>query len=97
MLVEIIPSKEEDNGGGGMKEEYKPKTPQEKLGYLIEECGEVLAASGKLLRWGADSYNPEPETSNEDNSEWLNRELKDLRRAIKFVQEIINNGKISDI
>ena len=34
-----------------MKPEYEPKDTLQKLGYLIEECGEVLAAAGKSVRW----------------------------------------------
>jgi len=47
-----------------------------------------LAAVGKTLRWGLDSYNPElPSHERETNREWIERELKDLRRAIKWVSE----------
>ena len=35
-----------------MKPEYMPITIDEKLGYLVEECGEVLHAVGKTQRWG---------------------------------------------
>lgn len=42
-----------------MKEEYKPQTFEQKLGYLIEECGELQSACGKTIRWGLDSANPE--------------------------------------
>lgn len=35
-----------------MKEIYKPETVEQKLGYLVEECGEVLSAIGKSIRWG---------------------------------------------
>ncbi len=42
-----------------MRPEYEPKTLEQRLGYLVEECGEVLAAAGKTLRWGQDSNNPE--------------------------------------
>ena len=35
-----------------MKPGYEPETFKEKLGYLIEECGEVLAAAGKTIRCG---------------------------------------------
>lgn len=36
-----------------------PQTNEAALGYLVEECGEVLAATGKTIRWGQDSFNPE--------------------------------------
>lgn len=51
------------------------------LGRFIEECGEVLAAAGKTVRFGWNSYNPfDPHESNE---EWLYREILDLEKAIK--------------
>lgn len=53
------------------------------IGHLIEECGEVLAAAGKTLRWGLKSVNPEvPEDEQETNEAWLRRELDDLEAAI---------------
>ena len=73
-----------------MKKCYKPITEEQKLGYLVEECGEVLAALGKSLRWGLDSFNPEvSEQEQELNRSWIARELKDLKRAIKFVEDIL--------
>lgn len=67
---------------------YYPKTIQQKLGYLAEECGEVMAAVGKTIRWGLESYNPElPEKERETNREWLLRELEDLEQAIKIVKD----------
>lgn len=66
---------------------YRPRTVDAKLGYLVEECGEVLAAAGKTQRWGLDSYNPEvPEDERETNRDWLLRELRDLKRAIYFIE-----------
>jgi NTP pyrophosphatase (non-canonical NTP hydrolase) len=71
-----------------MKEIYKPETVEQKLGYLVEECGEVLSAVGKSIRWGLNSVNPEiPIEEQETNSDWIKRELKDLKRAIRLVEE----------
>jgi NTP pyrophosphatase (non-canonical NTP hydrolase) len=71
-----------------MKERYEPKTWEQKLGYLVEESGEVLAAAGKTLRWGPMSTNPElPPERRETNSAWLRRELEDLERAIRLIRE----------
>ena len=71
-----------------MDPRYTPRTTEQKLGYLVEECGEVLAAAGKTLRWGLRCYNPEvPIEKRETNAEWLLRELLDLERAIKFIRE----------
>lgn len=74
-----------------MKPEYEPKTVAQKLGYLVEECGEVLAAVGKTQRWGLDSVNPElPTDQQETNRMWIMRELRDLQRAITIVQAEIS-------
>lgn len=71
-----------------MKKEYVPTNLKQKLGYLVEECGETLTATGKTIRWGLESYNPElPMHKQESNRKWLLRELKDLKRAIKFVEK----------
>jgi NTP pyrophosphatase (non-canonical NTP hydrolase) len=70
-----------------MKDKYYPETLEQKLGYLVEECGEVLAAVGKAQRWGLDSYNPELAIDErETNREWILRELKDLELAISIVK-----------
>lgn len=62
-----------------MHEEFRDRG--DPLGRLIEECGEVLAAAGKSVRFGFDSTDPlsgDPET----NLEWLLRELADLKDAV---------------
>lgn len=77
-----------------MKEQYKPKNFNQEMGYLIEECGEVLSAAGKSQRWGLDSVNPEiPKEEQEKNAHWLHRELDDLERAIALVRHgLITQG-----
>lgn len=73
-----------------MKPEYEPKTFPQALGYLVEECGEVLAAAGKTFRWGLESVNPElPPEKQEKNRDWLKREMYDLEEAISRVREWI--------
>lgn len=52
------------------------------LGMFIEECGEALAAAGKWVRYGPDSFNPLPGASKETNRDWLKREVEDLEHAI---------------
>lgn len=70
--------------------EYEPKTTAQKLGYLVEECGEVQSAVGKSIRWGLDSANPElPQHEQETNRDWILRELDDLGMAIEYVREAI--------
>jgi NTP pyrophosphatase (non-canonical NTP hydrolase) len=73
---------------------YSPTQFSGKLAYLIEECGEVLAAAGKTARFGRDSYNPElPKAEQESNEEWLLREINDLKYAISILEDhIINEG-----
>lgn len=58
------------------------------MAHLVEECGEVLAAAGKTLRWGPDSYNPEiPVAERETNIAWLRREIADLELVITRLKE----------
>lgn len=73
-----------------MKSEYEPKTLDQKLSHLVEECGEVMAAVGKTIRWGLDSFNPElrPE-DRETNRDWVLRELADLKGAIERVERAL--------
>lgn len=53
------------------------------LGKAVEEAGEFLAAAGKTLRWGLDSFNPElPKAQRETNEAWMRREMADLRGAL---------------
>ena len=73
-----------------MKPQYEPKTVEMALGYLVEECGEVLAAVGKSQRWGLASCNPEiPIEEQETNRDWVLRELKDLELAIKRARKFL--------
>ena len=62
-----------------MKPQYEPKTTEQRFGYLVEECGEVLAAVGKTLRWGLESTNQEL-AQGETNAAWVLREIQDLKR-----------------
>ena len=73
-----------------MNPEYAPVTISEKLGYLVEECGEVLAAIGKTQRWGLESFNPEPGASRETNRKWILRELADLENACRIVRSALD-------
>lgn len=60
------------------------------LSHVIEECGEFLAAAGKLQRWGAFSTNPLlPKEEREYNIDWLIRELNDLRITIERLEKTI--------
>ena len=77
-----------------MKSQYEPHSTTEHLGYLIEECGEVLAAAGKSLRWGLDSSNPElPAEQRETNEAWLRREMVDLLGAMSRMQAHLDGDR----
>lgn len=57
------------------------------VGKAIEEAGEFLAAMGKTLRWGWQSYNPElPPAERETNAAWVRREMVDLREALNNLE-----------
>ena len=75
-----------------MKPQYEPLTTEDKLGYLVEECGEVLAAVGKTLRWGLESVNPEIPQPRETNREWILREIRDLKGAIRRVEKELRDA-----
>ena len=74
--------------------QYRPRTLAQKLGYLTEECGEVLAAVGKTQRWGPEGTNPEP-GGGEPNWAWVLRELDDPELAIGIVRRALLEVKES--
>lgn len=77
-----------------MKDQYKPKTLEQKMGYLIEEAGETMAAIGKAQRWGLFSVNPElPTDQQETNIDWMIRELADLGNAVYILSNELNDIK----
>jgi len=69
-------------------EEFRQRGSVDKaLAHLVEETGEVLAAAGKTMRFGLDSYNPLlPAAEWETNKQWLLREIDDLKLAITQVE-----------
>lgn len=78
-----------------MPERYRPKSPEAALGYLTEECGEVLAAVGKTLRWGLESVNPDLASEHQEtNRDWILRELRDLKRAIAIAEGSLALAKV---
>lgn len=77
-----------------IKEQYIPHSLEQKLGYLMEECGEVMHATGKSIRWGFQGANPEiPEEERITNAQWLLDELNDLKRAISWVENHLEKEK----
>lgn len=64
-------------------EEFRPTDLKGALDHVVEECGEVLAAAGKTLRFGFLSVNPLiPKEQRETNAAWLDREAADLMLAL---------------
>lgn len=58
------------------------------LAHLVEECGEVMAATGKTLRFGRNSVNPLlPPEEQETNEDWLRSEIDDLKLSIAQVEK----------
>jgi len=81
-----------------MKAKYMPKTLRGKLAHLVEECGEVLAAVGKSMRWGLHSVNPElPPSKQESNATWLLREMDDVEKAIRIVRLALEKQYMEDV
>ncbi len=67
-----------------MDQKYIRNDTHSILSHLVEECGEVLAAAGKSLRWGLESVNPELQPADQEtNRAWLFRELRDLEAVIE--------------
>lgn len=58
---------------------------REILTILMEECGEVITAASKMIRFGVDDANPK---TNILNSRALGLEIGDLSHMIKLVREL---------
>lgn len=66
-----------------LNEEYQSKDAEQALAHVIEECGEVISAAGKTLRFGPMSADPTlPPEEQTTNIEWLIMEMEDLQRSI---------------
>ena len=75
---------------------YLPMTPEERMSRLIEECGEVLQAIGKLQRFGPDNHHPRDE-GKRTNRDRLLDELQDLRQAIVGVANDLRQVRARDL
>ena len=88
-----------------MQDSYieRTKTPEQMLGRVIEEAGEVLHIAGKIIRFGEHtegrympplwfawlSTNPElPIAERETNRDALRREMWDLKDAIERLETL---------
>ena len=66
-----------------MQSQYIQEGLQHARGRAIEECGELIAALGKSVRFGWLACNPElPADKQEANFEWVARELGDVMDAL---------------
>lgn len=69
-----------------VKTHFNKLTPAEaeRLAMLAEECGEVIAVIGKILRHGYDSHHPDnPAITNKD---LLAGELADVHAVVKAMK-----------
>lgn len=57
----------------------------ERLAILMEECGEVVLACGKILRHGYESFNPDKIEDGVDNRCDLEKELGDVVYAMRLM------------
>jgi len=75
-----------------MSGHFNQLTPAEaeRIALLMEECGEVIQACGKILRHGFDSCHPD---GGDDNRRLLEIELGDVIMAKKLMNE---EGDIAD-
>jgi hypothetical protein len=60
---------------------------QEILTITAEECGEVIQAISKIVRFGKDSYNPK-DRKKVTNAAHLVSELGDLLACVRILHEI---------
>jgi NTP pyrophosphatase (non-canonical NTP hydrolase) len=71
--------------------EYKPRTIEQHVGHVVEECGEVCQCIGKVMRFGLYNYHP---TTRESNRDALLLELDDLECAISNLRTALgDDGK----
>jgi len=66
-----------------MDKRFTPSNPKDHLHWLVEECGEVLQATGKVFRFGMANHSPSRGLT---NAEHLLNELRDLEIAIEGVK-----------
>lgn len=67
-----------------MRTDLLPTTREGKLARVLEECGEVIQAYGKLLRFGETAVDPKTQITY-DNTVDLTEELRHLQYALKYV------------
>ena len=69
---------------------YRPKTMNDAIAWLSEECGETVAAIGKVGRWGLSGSNPElPEEERELNGDAVLREIQDVKKSLALAEKFL--------
>lgn len=69
-----------------MREDLLPTSFEGRLSRLVEECGEVLQAVGKIQRFGREAQDPVTKIKY-DNVADLRQELVDLKDSIKQIED----------
>ena len=68
---------------------YRSKSVEQGVAHLVEELTEAATAAAKGLRFGLTSVNPElPPAEQESNFLWLRREMADVARAYKALDDL---------
>ena len=70
-------------------QKYRSVSVEQAVAHLAEELAEAMQAAAKGLRFGLTSVNPElPPNEQESNFLWLRREMADVARAYKAVDDL---------
>lgn len=73
---------------------YLPKNFEGQLAHVVEECGEVMAAAGKTMRFGRKSVDPTDTSAKpETNEQWLKREILDLTVALFRLRQTLDHER----
>ena len=68
---------------------YRSTSVEQGVAHLVEELTEAATAAAKGLRFGLTSVNPElPPSEQESNFLWLRREMTDVARAYKALDDL---------
>lgn len=68
----------------------------EEAGEVIAELGLLVAALGKMQRWGQDSYDPTKLPGyRETNINWVRRQMEAARREFKDLEDAIGRMELA--
>lgn len=69
---------------------YRPQDERTAIANVVQNCGEVLHAIGKIGRWGNESVNPlVPRSQQETNRRLALRKFAELRAAMTHAEEYL--------